>query len=201
MLTENDFLEASKLIGCDVPEIKAVYKVEANGSGLLSDGRVKVLFEGHRFWKQLKNAGYKPEQIIVENPKYSNVLYPNWDRKQYKGGAAEWDRISSAIELCKLVSAPPELAIKSASYGSFQIMGENCTMCGYVTAQEMIADYNIRGEKAQLESFIKFIKSKGIAKYLISHEWDKFALGYNGSAYKQNQYDTKLQTAYNNFKK
>jgi len=201
MLDKIDFIEAAKIIGCDYRIIMAVYEVEAAGRGYLDDGRVKILFEGHRFWKRLEKNGLDPAAFIKSYPEYRNVLYKNWDKKKYKGGASEWNRMSEAIEVCKMLNADVDIALKSASYGSFQIMGENCEMCGYNSAQEMISDYNLNGEEAQLNSFIKFVKSKKLDDELRAKNFQKFAQGYNGTAYRENKYDTKLNTAYNKFVK
>lgn len=198
-LTEDNFQEAANVIGCDTAVIKAVYQVESNHQGYLNDGRIKILFEGHRFWKQLVKAGKDPQDFISHYPEYSNVLYKNWDKSKYKGGSSEWDRMSQAIEVCEKLNVEPELALKSASYGSFQIMGENCIYCGYATAQEMINKYNIKGEQEQLDSFCRFVKSQGIALFLKNKQWDLFSLHYNGTGYRENQYNIKLEAAYNSF--
>lgn len=200
MITEDQFKAAANLVGCEIAAVKAVYYVEAAGRGYLPDGRVKILFEGHRFWKQLVKAKKDPQVFIKSNPQYKNVLYPVWDKRQYKGGPSEWDRMSKAIEVCNLLGVEPELALDSASYGSFQIMGENSVLCGYPTAHEMIADYNNGGEAEQLKSFIRFIKATHLDNELRDRNWAAFAKGYNGTQYLLNKYDTKLLQEYGKWK-
>lgn len=201
MITEQNFFAAAKIIGCSISAIKAVYEVEAAGRGYLSDGRVKILFEGHRFWRQLKKAGANPQKFIAKNLQYKNVLYEFWDKTQYKGGAAEWDRMSQAIEICKGLELDPILALASASHGSFQIMGENATLCGYANAHEMVAAYNAKGEAEQLDSFCRFVKAKKLDDELRAKNWPAFAAGYNGTAYRLNKYDAKLDAAEKRFSK
>ena len=196
MITEQEFQDAANIIGCEVAAIKSVYEVEAAGRGYLDDGRVKILFEGHRFWKQIVKSGRNPQDFISNNHQYSNVLYKIWDKKQYKGGSAEWDRVSKAIEVCTKLNLQPELALDSASYGSFQIMGENSLLCGYATAQEMLAAYNNGGEQEQLDSFCRFVKSTKLDDELRAKNWAGFAQGYNGSKFRENKYDVKLAKAY-----
>lgn len=195
MLTEQNFFNAAKIIGCKISAIKAVYEVEAAGRGYLSDGRVKILFEGHRFWKALKKAGADPQKFIAANQKYKNVLYEFWDKKQYKGGTGEWDRMSQAIEICKALNVDPVLALNSASYGAFQILGENAVMCGYANSHEMLAAFNAKGEAEQLDAFCRFVKSKKLDDELRAKNWPAFAEGYNGTAYRLNNYHTKLAAA------
>lgn len=200
MITEQEFKDAAAIIGCEVAAIRAVYEVEAAGKGYLPDGRVKILFEGHRFWKQIVKSGQSPLAFITDHPEYSNVLYQVWDKKQYKGGAAEWDRMSKAIEVCLILNLHPELALDSASYGSFQILGENSQLCGYESAHKMLTQYNLGGEGEQLASFCRFVKSTRLDDELRDKNWAKFAQGYNGSQFAANKYDVKLANAYNKYK-
>lgn len=197
MITEKQFQEASAIIGCEVAAIKAVYEVEAAGHGYLPDGRVKILFEGHRFWKLLLKAGVNPSKY---REGYENILYSSWDKKYYKGGAAEWERVSQAIEVCKKAGVDTIIALQAASYGSFQILGENAMLCGYFNAHEMLAAYNEKGEAEQLLSFCRFVKIKKLDKALREKNWPVFAEGYNGTGYRQNQYHIKLPNSYNRFK-
>lgn len=199
MITEDEFKDAANIIGCETNAIKAVYQVEAAGKGYLPDGRVKILFEGHRFWKQLVKAGIDPVTFISANKQYSNVLYQKWDKKQYKGGTKEWDRMSEAIEVCTQLNLSPELALDSASYGSFQIMGSNAELCGYNSAQDMLTKYNEGGESEQLQSFCRFVKATHLDDELRDKKWVKFAEGYNGTSQALNNYSGKLEAAYNSF--
>lgn len=199
MITEQEFKDAADIIGTDTASIKAVYEVEAAGRGYLPDGRVKILFEGHRFWKQIVKSGESAVNFLAQNPQYENVLYKVWDKKQYKGGALEWERMSKAIGVCDKLKLPPELALKSASYGSFQIMGENHSLCGYESAHKMLTEYNLKGEAEQLASFIRFVKSTHLDDELRDKNWAKFAQGYNGSQFALNKYDVKLAKAYHKY--
>lgn len=195
MITELQFHRAAQLLNAPISVIKAVYEVEALGKGYLPDGRVKILFEGHRLWKILNKKGVPENKLVGAASKYPNVLYKKWDRKQYKGGAAEWDRMSEAYLVCDFLNIGRPTALEAASYGSFQIMGENHKLCGYESAHEMLAAYNNKGESEQLDSFIRFVKSKKIDGYLRNKQWAKFANAYNGTGYRENMYDVKLANA------
>jgi hypothetical protein len=193
MITEQQFTDAAKTIGCKVSTIKAVYFVETAGHGYLADGRVKILFEGHRFWKQLKKAGANPAKFIAGNQYYSNVVYESWNKSHYKGGAAEWNRVSLAIEVCSKLGVSPLLALNSTSFGSFQIMGENCLMAGYATSQEMLAAFNIGGEAEQLKAFVNFVKARKLDDELRDGNFKAFADGYNGTQSRQNRYAERME--------
>ena len=199
MITEEQFKTAAELIGCEIPCVKAVYEVEASGKAYLPDGRLKILFEGHRFWKQIVREGKNPATFIRDNPEYDNVLYSSWDKKKYIGGSGEWDRMTKALEVCDKLQLSHDLALKSSSYGAFQIMGENYKACGYNSVSEMVDKYKTGGEAEQLNSFIRFVKSQRLDKYLVQKNFSGFAAGFNGSAFRKNQYDVKLSQAYQKF--
>jgi hypothetical protein len=60
------------LLGCEVAAIKAVTEVEGAGQGMLANGKPRILFEPHIFWKQLSAKGIDPNQYAEKN---SNILY------------------------------------------------------------------------------------------------------------------------------
>ena len=195
-LTDITLNEAALIL--DIPNarqiVQAIAKVESNGTGILKDGRLKILFEGHIFWRQIKLWGANPEKVKG----HEDVLYPKWTRIHYVGGAGEWGRWSKAVKLCKSLKIPTAAALDSASYGMFQTMGFNFRSCGYSSSHEMIADYNT-GQHAMVLAVCKLIKNEGWIKYLNPPDWPKFAFHYNGPGYKENDYDTKLETAFHYF--
>jgi hypothetical protein len=183
-LQPKDYIEAAELLNCEVACIKAVCEVESQGGGFLPSGRAKILFESHLFGK-LTNYKY--------NQTYPNISTSKWDRTTYKGGEKEYDRLQIAIELDK------QAALKSASWGMFQILGSNFAACKHKTVEEFVNDQQI-SERRQLIAFVNFLKTNRIDQYLISKDWNKFAEKYNGPGYLQNSYHTKLQNAYNKHK-
>jgi len=102
----NDIKAAAERIGVEPCALQAVCEVEAAGNGFLPDGRPKILFEGHIFWKELKKAGLDPNQYAAANP---DILYPKWTKAYYKGGVREYDRLEWAKKINR------EAALKSAS--------------------------------------------------------------------------------------
>lgn len=53
-----------------------------------------------------------------------------------------------------------------------------------------------RSEKEHLKSFLAYCEDHRLVQFLKNKDWVLFAKGYNGAAYKENQYDAKLQAAY-----
>jgi len=182
-LTDTDFKEAADSIGCTVAVVKAVKEVESNGKGFLPDGQPAILFEAHKF-SEFTNGQYDRSHPTISSSR--------WNKRLYKGGVAEHVRLVNASALNR------DAALKSASWGLFQIMGFNWRLCGYSSLQAFInAMYRSEGE--QLKAFIGFVKSQRLDRHLRNLNWAKFAEGYNGSAYKENKYDTKLAAAYKKY--
>jgi len=185
MLTDNDYTLAAKALGVEVACVKAVTKVESRGSGFLASGEPKILFERHWMYKLLKQkTGVEPEVNDVCNPKAGG----------YQGGAAEHLRLNKAVQIDR------ECALQSASWGLFQIMGFHWKALGYASVQKFIND-QYDSEAKQLGTFVKFLLiNSGMLNALKAKDWAKFAKLYNGPEYAKNNYDTKLQEAYNSFK-
>lgn len=179
-LVENDFETAAFLLQCDVAAIKAVAEVESAGSGMLPDGRAKILFEGHIFYSRTKGA---------YAAKHPTICYKTWTTKFYKGGAAEYARLAEAENLDWAA------ARMSASYGKFQIMGFNFALCGYNSVDDFYEAMQT-DEFTQLQAFCEYVKHVGLADELREQRWTDFAKKYNGPEYWKNSYDKKLKAAY-----
>ena len=194
-LEDADINELAANYNLESATIKAVIKVETGGSGFLADGRPKILFEGHIFWAELKKVDIKPEEYVV---KFPDIVYPHWTKQYYKGGTGEYDRLEKA----KLIHA--EAALKSASWGLFQIMGFNYATAGFDDVNAFVKA-QFESEKEHLKAFIHFITSKSnpqakaTIEFLREKDWKGFASRYNGPKYAENQYDRKLEIAYNRF--
>lgn len=190
LLTDVDYVAAAKTLNCDVAAIKAVAEVESSGNGFLTDGRVKILFEGHQFYKYTKGT------FANSHP---TICYKTWTTKFYtKGanadirGAGELARLEEAIALNRTA------ALLSASYGKFQIMGFNFGVAGFTNVEDFYNSMQI-SEAEQLNAFCNYIKGNAIDDELRSHNWAGFARRYNGAEYKKNQYDTKLAKAHKKY--
>jgi len=186
-LTDSQVVEVARQHGIEPAALRAVLLVESAGDGFLPDGRCKILFEGHVFWRQLVIMGINPARLVMGN---QDVLYELWDKRRYVGGAGEYERLEKAMRIHRTA------ALKSASYGLFQIMGFNHRACGYDTVMAFVDEMNL-SEYHQLQAAVKFLQSQNLIRFLNSHSWGEFARRYNGPRYADNSYDLKLQKAYN----
>lgn len=178
-LTEAGFKSAAEFLGVEVAAVKAVAEVESRGAGFLPDGRPTILFERHKFHK------YTGGKFDQSHPDISNRKAGGYGR----AGTHQWDRYGEAYDL------DPLAAMKSCSWGKFQIMGFNHAEAGCASVQEFV-DAMGQSEDEQLKAFVNFVKANGLTDELKRRDWAGFARGYNGADYKINKYDTKLAAAY-----
>jgi peptidoglycan hydrolase-like protein with peptidoglycan-binding domain len=179
-LTAEDYRNVARLIGCDVAAVRAVVEIESSGSGFLSDGRPKILFEAQWF------SEFTNGKFDTSNPDISS---PRWNPRLYVGGVGEWARIEKAIKLDR------PAALKSASWGLGQVMGFNFKPAGYTDVESFVKDMYL-SEGKQLMAMFNFIKSQKLDRFLVSKDWAGFARAYNGEGYRQNRYDEKLAAAF-----
>ncbi|QNY27997.1 N-acetylmuramidase family protein [Acinetobacter seifertii] len=183
-LKDEDYKKAA--IRLKVPElvIRVFGAVEGRGVGFLPNGKAKILFERHRMYFYLcQSLGktFANSQVKI-TPNLVNTLTGG-----YKGDAAEYTRLSMAINIHK------ESALMSTSWGQFQIMGENWKDLGYSSVQEFV-DQQQLSEGNQLEAFIRFIEWKpGLLEALRKQDWDTVFTLYNGKNYKKLGYQAKFQ--------
>ena len=171
-------------IGCEVDALKAVIRVETgNRGGFIAPSKPPILFEGHVFWRNLSN----PKSHVTGN---EDILYAKATKKYYKGGLAEYDRLERAKKIDETA------ALKGASWGILQILGENYRACGCSSVQEMVNKMCTSTDE-QLKLGVKFICSNSERKNaLVKKDWATFARLYNGAGYAANEYDKKLAASY-----
>jgi len=186
LLSEHKLDNAAQRLGVQLAAIKAVNEVESRGRGFLDDGRPVILYERHVAYRLAAEAELVPEQFWQRSP---NVL--NEKRGGYAGGAAEWSRLATAMQVL-----PADIAYGACSWGQFQIMGYHWESLGYASIEAFVAEMK-KSEGAQLEAFCRYIESEPVLhKALKARKWVDFARGYNGPAYKENLYDVKLARAF-----
>lgn len=190
MISESQFERSAAVIGCEVAVIKAVAKVESNGAGFDATGKLKILFEPHVFWKQLVENKYNPEQFVKGNEDILCKAY----RQDHGAYNIQWQKLNRAMKIQE------SCALKSASYGMFQIMGFNHAAAGFENVYSMINSFTI-SEDEQLKGFTTFIVTNKWTTYLREKNFASFARKYNGPAYAKNAYDTKMEKYYLQFKK
>jgi N-acetylmuramidase len=159
---------------------RALVEVEAASSGFDAKGRPKMLFEPHRFYRELGEA----KQRIAVN---AGLAYRRWGEKPYP--ADSYPRLEAAIKIDR------PAALRSASWGLPQILGSNHKAAGYASVEAMVADF-CADEEYHLRAMMAFILSEALDDDLRRLDWAGFARVYNGPAYAKHGYHTKLAAAY-----
>ena len=173
-------------IGVGEDEVHALLDVESAGAGFDKQGRPKMLFEPHVFWREL-GPGPKRDAAAAQG-----LAYPRW-----KPGAYPKD---SYPRLIKAIAIDEESALRSASWALPQLMGFNCKLAGYPTAKDMVLAF-LDDEETHLAAMVRFIKAAGLDDELRRHDWKGFARGYNGVGFAKNGYDKKLAAAFARWQK
>ncbi len=186
-LTRADLQQAAATLAVPLAAVQAVTEVESRGSGFLEDGRPVILFERHVFYARLvERRGRATAELLTRD--YPNLVNPQ--PGGYGNGASEWQRLTLARQLDE------NLALESASWGLFQIMGYHWQTLGYTDIQDFVARMT-SGAAAQLEAFVRFLRAQpGLLQSLRAGKWADFARGYNGPGYARNLYDIKLARAF-----
>ena len=179
-LTADAYQRAADALGCRREVVQAVAEVESLGRCYLpTSGRVVILFEAHVF-SRLTGHRFDAAHPSISSAKRNRMLY--------RGGDAEYPRLEEALQL------DPDAALQSASWGGFQIMGFNAVKAGFANAHHMAFAMQEK-EQRHLDAFVSFIRSEGLADALVRSDFDAFALGYNGPAYRENRYPQRMRAA------
>jgi len=197
-LSETDFQNAATQLGSGISVniIKAFATVESGGRSGFGPAKLPVIaFEGHLFRKYTKHI-YDQAHPLLSYP-YKKKAGPQW-QALYIGGPAEWERLWRAMSLDK------EAALKSASVGTFQIMGFNYKLAGFDSVQDFWDAHMQGGAAAHMAAFISFLINGGHAKALAQVTGNPetcraIASRYNGAAYADNNYHVKIAKAYLKF--
>lgn len=179
-LNDIDLPKLGARIGVGEDEIHAVIDVEASGGAWDRQGRPKMLFEPHVFYRNLSGAAR-------DRAVKADLAYAKWGEKPYP--ADSYPRLLQAMAIDETA------ALKASSWGLGQILGENFAMAGFASPQAMVLAF-LDDAETHLDAMVSFIIAAGLDDDLRRHDWSGFARGYNGPGYAKNRYHLKLATAY-----
>jgi LysM repeat protein len=185
-LVASDFSDAARQLECETAAVRAVAEVESGGrTGFDAAKRPKILFEIHLF-RSNTNRRFDRTHPHLSAP-YSSPRRRQSYRKD------QWQVIREAFAL------DPAAAVKSASWGMFQVLGSNYRICGWTTVRQFAADMFV-SEAQHMRAFLGFCRANNLVRHLRNKNWAAFARGYNGPDYASNAYDTKMANAYRRYR-
>lgn len=171
-ITDRDIALLADEIGCHPADLEAIAEVESNGFGWFADGRMKILFEKHWFYKNL--SGDKRSRAAKSGLARRKWISPkNGGYKDQNGADARYRILEQAIAIDE------EAAFRSISMGRFQIMGFNYALCGFTSAKHMWERF-LDSEVNQLQAFATFLRKKGLYGALRNHDFAAIERTYNG---------------------
>jgi hypothetical protein len=250
-ITEDDWQTAADRLQCDVNVLKAIAKVESGGHSaywkLKKDGNIylpTILYERHYFHRLTKGrydgtdpdvswkVGYLSKKhkgislMGMTNAKVHETLKDKAQREYTHDNRVDEDDVystyaSAYLRLLKAYGLDKNAALKSCSWGKFQIMGANHKTC----EQEELSGFvktMCSGEKGQLGLLVAYIRNKPkvyksqkpiktksgkivyykpLPQAVREKDWRMIAYNYNGSGYETYHYHTKLKNEYNDYEK
>lgn len=159
-------------LGCHPADLEAIAEVESGGFGWYRDGRIKILFEKHWFYRLIGSA--RRETAVSLGIARKSWVSPS--RGGYRDQITPDQRYAI---LAKAIDLDREAAFASVSIGRFQIMGFNHKICGFASASAMWTEF-LDSERHQLRAFANFLKSKGLVAAIRRRDFAKVEKGYNG---------------------
>jgi hypothetical protein len=185
--------KAAATLSLDVATVTTVCNVETKGAGFFNSGKCAILFERHKFYAALLTV---LPQATVDNlvAEFPNIVNPQ--PGGYVGGEGEWSRLTQAEDVVSGMGLAPGLAMRSASWGLFQIMGFNYIQAGFRSVEAFVAAM-CESEANQLAAFVNYVQDEnagGMVIALRKRDWTSFAVQYNGK--NQKGYDTRMADAY-----
>lgn len=193
-LTDQDLPRIGAAIGVGEDILHAVMDVEAPKSGFDAEGRPRILFEPHIFYREL-GPGAKRDEAVRQG-----LAYASWKAGAYGPESGQYGKLARAMAI------DANAALRACSWGRGQIMGFNCKLVGYLTARAM-ADAFAASEATQVEAIVQFMVSKRLDSHLrkidalkrpsTPDDWRPVASGYNGSGYATHNYHGRLSDRFN----
>lgn len=187
--SDDIIVRVAEKVGCEPAVIDAIIRTETQEMAFDPSGRLVIRPEAHKLatCPFLTPADQKKAAKLKLNKQPKLVGY------QYdpiKAGNTAWAWVDKvAFEFGE------EAAYWATSFGSPQIMGFNFTLCKYPSPSTMVRAF-ADSEDAQLLAMGEYIIAAGLKDACRQRKWKAIARAYNGKDYAKNNYDAKLEKAY-----
>lgn len=183
-LPRSEYEQAAARLQCEPETLIAIATVEGAERGAFDDdGFPTLLFERH-VMHRLTDGRFDKVAPDLSNPIPSYV-----DHSYGKYSEQKW-RMDRAAKLDR------SAALQSASWGLFQVMGENWRLTGATSLQDFV-NRMCSGTEAHLAALEAFIASDPkLLKTTRENDFDTFSDLYNGRDGRKNGYPQRMGQAY-----
>jgi hypothetical protein len=193
LIKEDDYKEVSKRLGIEVEVMKAIAKQESKRNSFWKKGQATILFERHKMWKYLKKTGKTDDELKELKKKYPRIV--NNSAGGYGQYSEQYEKLKTAKEINYTC------ALKSCSWGKFQVMGFNYAVA-FSSPEEMEKAVNMC-ELQQFNFFVGYLENtNGLLNAMKNKDWESIAEKYNGSSWKTTNpdYANNIKKYYNELK-
>lgn len=175
--------------GLPLVHVLAFLKVETDGRAFDPTNRDRPLirWEGHYFHDRLH--GRAREDAV----KAGLAGIPWGTVKNPKRQAERYELLERAAVLCDCHGYDRDIAYECIGIGLGQVMGAHWRKLGYGSAEAMLTAAS-ESIDAQFEMIARYLQEFDLLAALRDGDWDKFAHGWNGPAYRKHGYHTQLAT-------
>ncbi|WP_052310996.1 LysM peptidoglycan-binding domain-containing protein [Rubrivivax gelatinosus] len=179
-----------------------------------------LLFERHIFSRRTKGRFDNAHPDLSWPVPYRKKSKIGEEDKRMHDGQVDADDAygdysSAYLRLIRAYSLDATAALEAASWGKFQILGTNYSLCGRPTPVAFV-DQMCMSEAAQIGLLANFIQKKppvwidakdtkkgkhpSLLESVRKKDWAMIAFNYNGPGYKTYSYDIKLRAAYEKYR-
>ena len=182
-------IAAARANGIEPAALCALVEVETGGKLFEQDGRTpQFLYERHVAFREAKAVS----ATVLAAFQGAGLAIPKWDRAaQYKDQRTSAQRLDL---IARAKAIDEETALRAASWGLGQTMGNLAPALGFASARAMVAHQStIAG---QIDCMVREVKRSHLVEPMNCRDWRHVARLYNGAGYEANQYDTRLADAF-----
>lgn len=187
-ITDSDIAALADELKVHPADLEAIAEVESSGFGWFPDGRIKILFEKHKFYKYIA-SGKRAEAVRLGLARKEFIKPKDGGYKDQPDANSRYAILVEAARLDQFA------AFMSISMGRFQIMGFNYKTCGFVSPLEMFNAF-CQSEAHQLRAFSAFLKAENLIGAIQRRDFATVEQGYNGGAL-NGEYASKMLKASN----
>jgi hypothetical protein len=175
LIREDDYKNVSERLSIEVEVMKAIAKQESKRNSFWKKGQATILFERHKMWKHLKKIGKTENELKELKREYPKIVNSS------AGGYGQYSDQYEKLEVAKKINY--SCALKSCSWGKFQVMGFNYAVA-FSSPEKMEKAVNMC-ELQQFKFFVGYIENtNGLLNAMKNKDWESIAEKYNGSSWK-----------------